>query len=665
MSELVIDRQSLTRSTRITRSSIARPALAALLVALAYYLGVKIGFALTFQPHPVSTLWPPNSILLAALLLAPKRWWWFLFLAVLPVHFGVELQSGVPLLMVTCWYISNCCEALIGALIIIHFANGVVRFDSARYVAVFIFAAVLAPFLSSFLDAGFVILNHFGSGGYWQVWRMRFFSNVLAELTLVPFIVMWIGEGRAGLQKLTLYRYLEASALLLGLGLVGILVLNGRSGVVPTPALLYAPLPLLSWAAVRFGPKGISTALVLVTLMATVGAIHGLGPFVLSSPEDNALSVQLFLILNSIPLLTLGAVIHKQRHLKQVARNNEEQLELALDSAQMGTWDWHITNNETRWSDGTKRMFGLMPEDPEGPPEVFYELLHEDDRQLVREAIERSIRECGPYEAEFRVLQPDGSIRWIRGSGKVLKNESGKSVRMVGVNADITKPKEADEQLRSRNGQIRTLVGALISAQEDERRRLSRELHDDFSQRIAALSVAISKLKRKLPSNSEQLAAELDQLYSQMNELTDHVRQLSHDLHPPALEHLGLKRALEIYVNQFQHQEGINVYFTARLKSEKIRRDISVCLYRIALEGLRNVVKHSQAKSASISLEEDGNWITMEIADTGVGFNVSEARNGQGLGLVSIHERIRLLQGKFEINSARSTGTTLMARIPV
>jgi signal transduction histidine kinase len=310
-------------------------------------------------------------------------------------------------------------------------------------------------------------------------------------------------------------------------------------------------------------------------------------------------------------------------------------------------------------------MFGIPPTGPEVPPEVFYEMLHEEDRQHVREAIDRSIRECGSYAAEFRMPQPDGSVRWIRGLGKVLKDESGKPVRMVGVNADITKPKEAEEQLRTRNGQIRALAGALISAQEDERRRLSRELHDDFSQRIAALSVAISKLKRKLPWKDEQVKAELDQLHSQTNELTDHVRQLSHDLHPPALEHVGLKLALETYVTQFQHQEGIDIDFAASLRSDKIPFDISICLYRIALEGLRNVVKHSHAKYASISLEEDEDWVTMEIADTGVGFDVNEARSGHGLGLVSVQERIRLLQGNFEIKSGRDAGTTLIARIPM
>src|SRR5258705_13910820 len=158
-----------------------RPLLAALLVAVGYYIGAKIGFALTFQPHPVSTLWPPNSILLAALLLAPKRWWLFLLLAALPAHLMVQLNSGVPLPMILCWFISNCCEAMLGAVFLRQLTNGPIRFDSSRAVAVFMLAEGLAAFLLSFVDAGFVIFNQWGNGTYWQILRMRLFLNVLAD----------------------------------------------------------------------------------------------------------------------------------------------------------------------------------------------------------------------------------------------------------------------------------------------------------------------------------------------------------------------------------------------------------------------------------------------------------------------------------------------------
>ena len=666
MSELVVDRESLTRPTSITRySSIIRPAGAALLVALGYYLGVKIGFGLTFQPHPVSTLWPPNSILLATLLLAPKRWWWFLLLAALPVHFGVELQAGVPVSMVACWFISNCCEALIGALLIKRFTDGAVRFDTARHVGVFIVAAVLAPFLSSFMDAGFVVLNGWGAGSYWQIFRMRFFSNVLAELTLVPFIVMWVSEGIPSFRLVSPYRHIELAVMVLALSIVGVIVLGGHVGESPTPVLLYAPLPFLLWAAVRFGPKGISTALVAVTFLAIWGAINGLGPFVGNSPEANALSVQLFLIVVSVPLIILAAVIQEQSHLRGVSAKNEEQLEVALDAAQMGTWDWHIQDNETRWSVHTKRIFGFQPTDPEVPPEVFYGMLHEDDRQVVRKAIEQAIRESGPYAAEFRMPQPNGTVRWVRGQGKVLFDEAGKPVRMVGVNVDITARKDAEEELSERNSQIRMLAGRLISAQESERRRISRELHDELSQRVAALSITISRLKRGLPATENQLIAELDEIYRDTNELNSHIRQLSHELHPAALEHLGLEKALAAYIAEFQRQEEIETTFGASLSGAAIPFETSVCLYRIAVEGLRNIAKHSRAKSASILLAENEDLLVLTVADSGRGFDIDAVRTGDGIGLISAEERVRLLDGKFEIKSKVNQGTKLIVEVPL
>ena len=208
MSELVVRTAEPHRASLITRyQHILRSALVALLVSLAYFIGAKIGFALTFKPHPVSTLWPPNSILFAALLLSPVRSWWLLLLAVLPAHVLVQLNAGVPLPMMMCWYISNCTEGLIGASVLRYFTKQI-RLDTSYHVGMFILVAILGPFLSSFLDAGFVRLNHFGNSSYWDVFRMRFFSNVLASLTLVPLIVTWKRGGVRSLMGARPQRYL-------------------------------------------------------------------------------------------------------------------------------------------------------------------------------------------------------------------------------------------------------------------------------------------------------------------------------------------------------------------------------------------------------------------------------------------------------------------------
>src|SRR5256885_17036741 len=174
-----------------------------LLVALAYYLGANIGLELTLRPHPVSVLWPPNSILLAALLLTPIRIWWVILLAAFPAHLAAQLQSNVPPTMIICWFISNSCEALIGAGCVRYLIDRPVQFDRLRNVGIFcFFAAFLAPVLSSFLDSAFVAINRFGQDSYWEIWRIRSTSNVLAALTLVPFIVTWSGDGIAWLSKI-------------------------------------------------------------------------------------------------------------------------------------------------------------------------------------------------------------------------------------------------------------------------------------------------------------------------------------------------------------------------------------------------------------------------------------------------------------------------------
>jgi two-component system, LuxR family, sensor kinase FixL len=260
------DREASARYVMPTNSEVRM----ALLVGLAYFVGARVGLALTFQSHAVSTLWPPNAILLAAFLLVPARSWWLLLLAAFPVHMAVETHAGIPVSLALGWFVSNSGEALIGALLMRRFAAGARWFESFSRIGIFfVSAALVAPFLSSFLDAAFVRLNHWGAGGYWEVWRMRNFSNVLATLTLVPVIVMWARGGIAILREATFRRHAEACLLTIGLLIVGIAVFGGQmAGPHTTPALLYAPLPFLIWAAVRFGPRGASTSLLLVVFVA-------------------------------------------------------------------------------------------------------------------------------------------------------------------------------------------------------------------------------------------------------------------------------------------------------------------------------------------------------------------------------------------------------------
>ncbi|HKU78160.1 MAG TPA: MASE1 domain-containing protein [Pyrinomonadaceae bacterium] len=567
MSQLVVNTiQPIRDSLKIRREMLLRSLLAAVLVGGGYYIGAKIGFALTFQPYPVSTLWPPNSILLAALLLSRTRSWWYLLLAAFPAHLLVQLNADIPMTMILCWFVSNCSEALIGASILRYLTGSEVRFDITHHVSMFILIAFFGPFLSSFIDAGFVMLNQFENSSYWQVFRMRFFSNMLATLTLVPLIITWRRFEFASLRNNSWTRYLEAGLLVASFLIVQLVSFSSQStGPDIRPAFLYLPLPLLLWAAIRFGPRGSSSALIVVSIFEIWAAIRGLGPFATQSPELNALSVQLFLILTSLPLMLLAASIKERERAQEASSQKGLRLELALDAAQQAS-------------------------------------------QALN---------------------------------------------------------ESQEKLHQSHNQIRKLLGKLIDAQEAERRRISRELHDDLNQKIATLSMSISRLKRNVPMQDRELIAELDRLRQTANALTNEVRRLSHQLHPAVLEHLGLVTALESYIVSFSDEERIDVQLTADVGDERIPFQTSICLYRVAVEALRNVARHSGAESAAVSLTRiSGNW-ELRVSDSGKGFDVETLAQSGGLGLISVEERLRLLQGSCEISSTSEHGTTLVVRVPL
>jgi signal transduction histidine kinase len=300
----------------------------ALLIALGYYCAARLGFAFTLQPHPISTLWPPNALLMAALLIAPARSWWWMLAAALPAHLLVELQGGVPLAMVLGWYVSNCSEALLGAGLTRAFVAGSLRLDSLRSVGVFIACGGLAaPLLSSFLDAALVAAIGFGAGDYWTLVRTRFSSNVLAAITVAPLILAWAAFRPEQLRAAAPRRFVEAAVLSAGLLLASLVVFDlPLFDANSAPALFYAPLPFLLWAAVRFGPIGTTSAIAAMAGMTIWGAVNGLGPFAGGAPQDTARVMQLFLISVAVPLLLLSMALEERLRAEREAHEQRMQL---------------------------------------------------------------------------------------------------------------------------------------------------------------------------------------------------------------------------------------------------------------------------------------------------------------------------------------------------
>lgn len=300
----------------------------ALAVGVGYYLAARIGFVFTLQPHPISTLWPPNALLMAALLITPARSWWALLAAALPAHLLAELQSGVPPAMVLGWFASNCSEALIGAGLVRVFVRRLLDFNTLRNAGLFlVLGALVAPLVSSFLDAGLVKLIGFGEGEYWTLVRMRFASNVLANLMIVPLIVTWAAWRPREMQQAAPRRFVEMAVLFVGLLAASLVVFDlPLFDASSSPALLYLPLPFLLWAAVRFGPRGTASALAMMVMQTIWGAVHGTGPFSEGTPQDIARDVQLFLIVVSVPMLLLAVALEERSKAELDAREQRLQL---------------------------------------------------------------------------------------------------------------------------------------------------------------------------------------------------------------------------------------------------------------------------------------------------------------------------------------------------
>jgi signal transduction histidine kinase len=224
---------------------------------------------------------------------------------------------------------------------------------------------------------------------------------------------------------------------------------------------------------------------------------------------------------------------------------------------------------------------------------------------------------------------------------------------MLGMSVDVTERKRAEEEL---SGMTRKLV----EAQEQERVRIGRELHDDISQRLAMLAIELEQLERD-PSD---VGSRLQELRKKTNEISNDVQALSHELHSSRLEYLGAVAGIRGWCKEFGQRQGMEIGFRSDV-SNPLPPEIGLCLFRVVQEALHNVLKHSGVKQIEVQLTRQSNEVYLTVSDSGSGFNVEAGIQGQGLGLTSMRERVRLVNGTINIESKPTGGTTIRVRVPL
>jgi signal transduction histidine kinase/integral membrane sensor domain MASE1 len=754
-------------------------ALLVCLVAALSYFGPRLEWALILHPQTVWPLWPSCALLVAVLVLVPRRIWPIL----IPISFAsivlFDLQRGVPISSIAWFIAADTIEVVAAALCLSYFFDGVPRLNSVKAVAKYLlFAVILAPSAAAFLAAPGI------GGDYWFGWRVSFFSDVLAFLTLTPAILSWVSGGRAWLRKSLAY-HLEAAALF------ATLVVFAYVTFVParhsySTALLYSLVPCLLWSALRFGTIGISNSMIAVMFLSIWGAVHVRGPFTGPGPFDQVLSLQLFLFFTATPFMVLAALVEERKLADGELHESEERLRLAVQAgrtyafdwdmttdvivrsgqcadifnwmddptrdtgresvarihpddrgvyaatdstltprspayqtvyrmsrpdgsvlwlearghaffdshgrrqrirgivaditarkqteealhrrdtelaeaqrlAKLGSWRWDVATDTVTWSEELYRISGRDPNSPAPSYQDHPKLYTAESWDRLRQAVEEALHTGAAYQLDLEMVRPDGTKLWLFARGETEHDTEGRVVQLHGTVQDITERRAAEEVLRY-------MSGRLIAAHEEERTRIARELHDDFSQRMGLLQIDLEQFKLEASNLSSKARQMLNNIAEIAAEVSSSIHDLSHRLHPSKLDVLGLVPSLTAFCREFSESHPLRVYFAHDRIPNQIPKDVTLCLFRIVQEALRNAVKHSGAPEVNVELSGLGDRIELRVSDSGVGFDPESEKGRGGLGLLSMSERLRSIGGDLTVESEPSHGTRIRVRAPL
>jgi PAS domain S-box-containing protein len=619
------------------------------LIAILSYLTARIGGTLLIRPQANWPFWPGNVIVVSILLLAPRRIWPILITVAFGTFVIYDLQEGMAIRSTALLILTDTVEVLIAGFGLSYLFGGAPKLNSVKALAMFSFVAgVLAPSTSAFLGA-------FAAGGsYWTNWRISFFSEAIAFFTIMPAILGWVGHLRSSVRASRSY-YLEAAGLLaIIISLSFFVFLAPLASTLP--ALPFLLVPFLLWSALRFGSTGAGTSATIVAFLSVWGAAHGRGPFTGTAPINNVLWLQLYLLSTAVPFMFLAALVEGHRQDEQDLRESEKRFRLVADSAPVLIWMSGTDRLCTFFNRGWLKFTGRTLEQELG--NGWAAGVHPDDLDRCLAVYNGSFDTRVDFEMEYRLRRYDGEYHWVLDYGVPRFETDGTFCGYIGSCVDITVRKLSEDSLH-------TLSGRLIHAQEEERSRIARELHDDFSQRLALLGIGLDQLWRMLPKSEGKERDLVHDMLKGTKELSSDLHSLSHQLHSSRLEHVGLVSALAGLCKEFGEKQMFAVHFSESDTPLKIPKDVALCLFRVAQEALGNVAKHGQAKNVHVQLATNAAGASLRIKDDGKGFHTDRSEPAVGIGLIGMHERMRLVGGRLLVLSEVMRGTEILAEVPL
>ncbi|KAA0265628.1 MAG: GAF domain-containing protein, partial [Chloroflexi bacterium] len=667
--------------------AVANYSLKIITLAVVYHLAARVGLKMAYVQYNTSPVWPPTGIALAALLIFGYNIWPGISLGVL---LGSLLTGADPVVAVGIT-IANTLEALAGAYLlkrVVKFHNFMDRIrDVVGLGVVSLFSAAIS---ATFGTITLMLVGQADTSVFWAIWSTWWVGNLLGALVVTPALLVWANPP--SLRSKTRH-YMEGFILLTLLAFVTWYVFGSKppDGIFHQ-ALIYLVFPFIIWAALRLEQHGVTLAIFFVSGIAIWGTVQELGPFWLESMNDSLVLLQTFTGVISLTALILAAATIERRNATQEVQRRAEELSTLSDSSGTFLDNFEISSIyhticrlavtrlglDAAWIEAPSREGGETRSfAAHGMP---VEAMDIQKKKWEREAQSQSVvietiddvldgkdityQAYAAFPLTFS-NHPIGALKMLSrrkdffSEDKQILIQSFANLAAVAIqNAWLF------DEARTTNRQLHALSQRLMKAQEEERLHLSRELHDESGQLLAALTVALGLLERDV-ENPVAIHTRTAELKRTANMIQENLHRLAVNLRPASLDHLGLVTALGQFIQEFSRQNNIKVEFEAvGMTDKRLPIEIETALFRIVQESLTNVLLHAKATRVDVLLSRTTKGLSVIVEDDGVGFIPTSAMAEDQIGLFGMRERVGMLGGMFTIESTLGKGTTVRAEVP-
>ena len=358
--------------------------------------------------------------------------------------------------------------------------------------------------------------------------------------------------------------------------------------------------------------------------------------------------------------------ITDRRLTEQALREQRTLLAEAQKVAGLGSWEWDPDTGRVSWSSELYRILGVLPQDLPPSFENYLERVHPEDRQQSGAMVARALMDSRGFSMLERIVRPGGEVRYLRSQGEVVRNERGKPIKILVACVDITEQRHSEAALRQAAQDLHGLTRRLVQAEEAERRRLARELHDRVGQSLSALNINLDIVSRESHALTPALRQRLDDSLGLVDSTLQSIENVMAELRPPLLDEYGLGAALGWHAEEFARRTGVRVAVADRnpAESKNARPEAAVALFRIAQEALNNVLKHAKATNVRLEVSATDEELILHVEDDGQGFELASARRGRW-GMTTMRERAEAAGGQLHIASSPGEGTRIHARVPL